>query len=132
MFSAKFVTFSCLMALLFSGTQLHAADLYLSSNLQQVETLYGINLGKDAISITVLSTGCTREKHFNLHFTNTKTESVSMVVVRSEPDRCKRMPFLKKITLSLPKKLQDKPLFLLNRFKVPTLTESAFLDQHEI
>ena len=55
------------------------------------EPIYAIKLGNDVAKIWVRSTGCTKQKHFNLSVAD-QNDHFSMLLTRNKKDHCRRKP----------------------------------------
>lgn len=75
--------------------------------------LLGFQRIGDTLEFTVISTGCTTEDHFRLDVAPTesnddaatsdnKKQAVTLTLVRTKADRCKRMPGPRVISLDIP------------------------------
>ncbi len=79
------------------------------------ETLYGIQLGPDQLTIQVKSHGCTRIEHFEVKVEEGEN-GAQLSIQRLGSDHCRRMPHLISIDLSLPE--TKKSFYLLNPLQV--------------
>ena len=79
--------------------------------------LLGFQRAGNTLEFTVISTGCTNEDHFRLDVTTTesnattsedKLHAVTLTLVRTKADRCKRMPGPRVISLDIPNKYTGK------------------------
>jgi len=67
----------------------------------KLETLYGIQLGPDQLTIQVKSHGCTRTEHFEVKL-EAGEQGAQLSIKRLGRDHCRRMPHLISISLPLP------------------------------
>ena len=79
--------------------------------------LLGFQRTGNTLEFTVISTGCTTEDHFRLDVMTTvknptandeKQPAVTLTLVRTKADRCKRMPGPRVISLDIPDKYTGK------------------------
>jgi len=96
------------------------------------ETLYGIQLGQKNLTVQVRSNGCTRSEHFEIKVNNSALDieagaveqalsnevkgTPQVTIERLKADRCRRMPFVSKVSLPMP--LLDGSFQLMNPLKV--------------
>ncbi len=99
--AVRVVTLACLPVLALAGCQLTAGNLntHQSSNMKNLETLRAIDISRDGVEITVISTGCTATGDFQLVLTPHQ-DLVELAVYRTRPDLCRRAP--RPLTLLLP------------------------------
>ncbi len=97
----RIAALACLPVLTLTGCQLTAAGLnsHQSSDMKKLETLRAIDISRDGVEITVISTGCTAARDFQLALTP-RQDVVELAVYRTRPDLCRRAP--KPVTLLLP------------------------------
>jgi|GEM_PF-2565953 len=69
-------------------------------NQNVLEPLYGITMIKNAVKVSVKSTGCTNEEDFIIDLKPTQFE-MQLAVKRTKPDLCRRMPKIITIEKSL-------------------------------
>ena len=90
----------------------------------KIATLHGFRLNKASITFTIQSNGCSRAEDFAIDYTGNKGEGFSqgdgfsILIMRTKPDLCRRMPFQKNIQLPLPGWSQNQALFVLNGFTI--------------
>ncbi len=84
-----------------TGCQLTAATMNPDprNHMKKLETLRAIDISRDGVEITVISTGCTAARDFQLALTP-RQDLVELAVYRTRPDLCRRAP--KPVTLLLP------------------------------
>ena len=80
--------------------------------------LLGFQRTGNTLEFTVISTGCTTEDHFRLDIETTENndgetsetakEAVTLTLIRTKADRCKRMPGPRVISLDIPDKYTSK------------------------
>ena len=80
----------------------------------QLEPLYGIEFLKNAVKVSVKSTGCTKPEHFTIK-THEKEEATQLEIIRNKPDRCRAMPKIISLELELVNE-NRKPYELINVF----------------
>ena len=93
-------------------------------NLNSPESLYGIQMGEESVTIQVKSNGCTRREHFEIKINEIATAENGireLTVVRLGRDRCRRMPFLLSVNLSMPD--LKGPFKLINPLMVWRITK---------
>lgn len=82
-----------------------AASCSLAGNNQEqnymIETLYGIQLHKDKLTVRVKSNGCTKAEHFGVQ-AKAELDHHLLTVVRTKADRCRKMPRIISIELDSP------------------------------
>ena len=78
-----------------------ASGLALAQANHKLETLYGIQLGPEHLTIKVKSHGCTRTEHFEIKVEEGES-GAQLSIKRLGRDHCRRMPHLISIDLSLP------------------------------
>ena len=87
-------------------------------NSGQLETLYGIDIKPDKIWFQVRSTGCTSAESFSLAV-DSQGSSTRVTLLRQAPDRCRGMPRLVAVELSLsPSERGQGPIRIGNPFDV--------------
>lgn len=95
------------LKLFFMGTLLAlVSGLALAESNSNLETLYGIQLGPEHLTIKVKSHGCTRTEHFEIKVAEGES-GAQLSVIRLGSDHCRRMPHLISINLSLPESKID-------------------------
>lgn len=82
-----------------------------------LETLYGFELKNENIVITVMSNGCTKKDDFRL-LTSSTLEGYDVSIIRSKPDRCRRMPMLDEIAIALDDSKKTHHFRILNSVKM--------------
>jgi len=85
-----------------------------ANDMKTVENIYGIKMEQNKLLIKMLSNGCSVEHSFQLIWTDEKL----LTVYRVSPDRCRRVPYEKWFTFSLPDKV--KTFTVSNIFRVNT------------
>ncbi|BDX04889.1 hypothetical protein [Planctobacterium marinum] len=85
-----------------------------SIHAQQIETIYGFEATKDAISFVVTSTGCTKSEDFTLQVSNSSPDDYTITLQRNKKDRCRAMPKLISIQKPLPVEVAADTGFKLN------------------
>ena len=87
--------------LMLDGCQLAAAMPPVDGEIamKKLETLQNITVGRDGVSITVISTGCTTAKDFVVEL-HRKADVPELAIYRIRPDFCRRAPMPS--TLQLP------------------------------
>jgi len=88
------------LKLFLTGALLAWAASLVQAN-DKLETLYGIQLGPDQLTIQVKSHGCTRIEHFKTIIEESE-RGAQLSIKRLGRDHCRRMPHLISIDLSLP------------------------------
>ena len=73
-----------------------AVFLSLQINAQELAKPVAIKLMQDKLTIRVMSNGCTNAKSFKLNWLEDE-----LSIYRNAPDKCRRMPHLVWITLSI-------------------------------
>lgn len=74
---------------------------------QQLETIYGFTPRRDSIKLLVKSHGCTQKEDFTLHIDEYETSSYVITVEREKPDRCRALPRLFPVELTLSQSLPE-------------------------
>jgi hypothetical protein len=83
-----------------------------ASNMKKTELIHEIKIENNQLMIKMLSNGCSVENSFQLIWTDEK----HLTVYRISPDRCRRVPFEKWFTFTLPEKV--KTFTISNAFRV--------------
>lgn len=84
-----------------------------------LEPLYGVVMTESAVEFRVKSTGCTNEDDFVVHLNDSEL-GAELVVSRTKPDKCRRMPKIVTIkkTLDYSGLEPNLSIMLLNPLKV--------------
>ena len=82
-----------------------------------LETLYGFNMNEFAIVFTVISNGCTKDTDFQMQ-TSATPDGYDVSIIRGEPDRCRRAPMFKQITIPLDHSKKNEHFRILNPIKM--------------
>jgi hypothetical protein len=82
-----------------------------------LETLYGFNVTESFIIFTVISTGCTKEKDFQLQ-TSATPDGYDVSILRGKPDRCRRAPMYQEIKIPLDHTRKNDHFRILNSIKM--------------
>lgn len=87
-----------------------------------IETLYSFSAVSENLEIGVKSSGCTKSEDFSTYVVWGENED-HLSIVRTKPDRCRRMPMIKRVIISVdPAKLKSgRSVVLDNPVAVPTL-----------
>ncbi|MGF1546362.1 MAG: trypsin-like serine protease [Thiotrichales bacterium] len=105
------------VAMLLGGcTQtLMSEETPLMTQQSRIEPLYAYRIHDDVLEITVASTGCTREMHFDLVF-EPRAQHCTVTVMRTQVDPCRRavMPAHFTLPLKLPEACRGRELVVLN------------------
>ena len=101
------------------GCSSFASNAQDHSSKKALEPLYGIALIKNAVELKVKSTGCTNKEDFVVDLKLSES-GVQIVVNRTKPDMCRRMPKVITIKKSLDYSYIEPNLsiMLLNPLKV--------------
>ena len=83
-------------------------------DLNSLETIYGFEASNNSLKFIVQSTGCTKEKHFDLAITNLHGNDYTITLTRNKKDLCKAMPKLVSVQLALKSPLQNTARLKLN------------------
>ena len=102
------------LKLFLTGALLTWAASLVQAN-DKLETLYGIQLGPDQLTIQVKSHGCTRIEHFEVKLEEDE-RGAQLSIKRLGRDHCRRMPHLISISLPLPE--SKKSFYLMNPLQV--------------
>ena len=79
------------------------------------EQLHGLMIRDGKIVVSVTSTGCTKSEHFKLDVVDANGE-LAVTVFRTQPDFCKKVPFVIEMELDLPEQAQSAPFKVQNSF----------------
>jgi len=73
-----------------------------ANEMKKIELIHGMKIENNQLMIKMLSNGCSVENSFQLIWTDEK----HLTVYRISPDRCRRVPFGKWFTFTLPEKVE--------------------------
>ena len=69
-----------------------------NGNMKKLEKLQSIEIGRDSLSITVISTGCTSAEDFTVE-SSERGDHGELAIYRIKPDYCRRAPMPVTLTL---------------------------------
>ncbi|GAA5218267.1 hypothetical protein ACFSJ3_15430 [Corallincola platygyrae] len=78
------------------------------------ETLVAASVKVEGVYFSAISTGCSSTKSFMLDVVSIDADSADLAVIRIEPDRCKRVPFVDSFTLPLPAAVKGLSIQVVN------------------
>lgn len=86
-----------------------------TSTATHLETLHGLRLTKDELVVDVMSYGCTAAEHFSTKWT-VDEQVVGIAIYRNKKDRCRRVPKLQEIrlTIDVVDIMRGMPLYIEN------------------
>jgi hypothetical protein len=103
---SNFRVINILLVCYLSGCSSHSLEksaIPLENNIEiyqgSLETLYNVEIRKNAIWATVKSNGCTSEKNFQLQLTILDEQQLSASIIRTKADFCRAMPRIVSIEL---------------------------------
>lgn len=79
-----------------------------------VEPLVSSKRWEHLLMFVAQSTGCTDDKSFELQIDKVEAGKVSVSVIRTKPDYCRRAPMYEEFQLSLPPQLKEVEIKVLN------------------
>lgn len=88
-----------------------------SEKVIPLETLYGFSIDPSGINFIVISNGCTKAEDFHMQ-TSSTPEGYDVSIFRKKPDRCRRVPMLKQITIPLDQSRKNDHFRILNSIKM--------------
>ncbi|KJY80028.1 hypothetical protein [Vibrio nigripulchritudo] len=84
-----------------------------------VEPLVSSKRWEHLVIFVAQSTGCTDDKSFELQIDKVETNRVSVSIIRTKPDYCRRSPMFEEFQLTLPQELNEVELVVNNPLAKP-------------